>query len=284
MCFRGEWQKGHDCSFGNNCGSCPDWNIIDAVLILSTAMLTLCVSEYKDTYISKTGENSDCATRRIPIKMSTVDSIAFTGESHRFSGFWYTFRSPGDAAALWRFITNLLLCAAPPTHEQPDFAESKSKILRPGGTQNPPVLLPPETVCSARKHPLSSVSGRRRYNTLDFPTENRVATGRFHPYWKPQNQRNLQSLWNPSRFEICIYKPWKRCLHLHIPKRKNPRSIPSDEERKDCGDIDAHSQRKVKIHASHITAIISIRTFHFTRSSQVPFSESYQTEQRTLSQ
>ena len=35
---------------------------------------------------------------------------------------------------------------------------------------------------------LSSVSGRRRYNTLDFPTENRVPTGRFRPYWKPRSQ------------------------------------------------------------------------------------------------
>ena len=34
--------------------------------------------------------------------------------------------------------------------------------------QNSPVLLPLERLCSARKHPLSSVSGRQRYNTLDF--------------------------------------------------------------------------------------------------------------------
>lgn len=37
----------------------------------------------------------------------------------------------------------------------------------PGGTQNPPVLLTLEKVCSVRP-PLSSVSGRQRYNTLDF--------------------------------------------------------------------------------------------------------------------
>ena len=67
--------------------SCPDWNNMGAVLILSTAMLILCVSEYKDTYISKTGENSDCATRRIPVKMSTVDSVDFTGETYRFGGY-----------------------------------------------------------------------------------------------------------------------------------------------------------------------------------------------------
>ena len=29
----------------------------------------------------------------------------------------------------------------------------------------------------------------------------------------------------------------KRCLHLHIPKRKNPHNRSSDKERKDCGDF-----------------------------------------------
>ena len=46
--------------------------------------------------------------------------------------------------------------------------------------QNPPVLLPPKRVClCSRSHrqPLSDVSGQKRYNTLDFPAENRVPTG-----------------------------------------------------------------------------------------------------------
>ena len=47
----------------------------------------------------------------------------------------------------------------------------------------------------------------------------------------------MQSLYNPSCFEICIYKPGKRCLHLHISKRKNPHSRSDRKERKDCGDF-----------------------------------------------
>ena len=43
--------------------------------------------------------------------------------------------------------------------------------------QNPPDLLPLETACPIWRQPLSSVSGRKRYNTLDFPKENRVPTG-----------------------------------------------------------------------------------------------------------
>ena len=51
-------------------------------------------------------------------------------------------------------------------------------------SQNPPVLLPRKSVCrhtlphcGVRRHPLSRVSRKQRYNTLDFPTENRVPTG-----------------------------------------------------------------------------------------------------------
>ena len=38
-----------------------------------------------------------------------------------FGVLQYTFRSPGDAAALRRFFQNPLRFAAPPTPEQPDF-------------------------------------------------------------------------------------------------------------------------------------------------------------------
>ena len=37
--------------------------------------------------------------------------------------------------------------------------------------QNPPVLLPLKTVCLAWDNPLSSISGRKRYNTLYFASK-----------------------------------------------------------------------------------------------------------------
>ena len=51
--------------------------------------------------------------------------------------------------------------------------------------QNPPVLLPPRSVCPlpicpscrCRSQPLPGVSRKQRYNTLDFPRESRVPTG-----------------------------------------------------------------------------------------------------------
>ena len=73
--------------------------------------------------------------------------------------------------------------------------------------QNPPVLPPLEMLCSARKHPLSSGSGRKRYNTLDFARQNRVPTGRFRPYWKPRIKGICHPFAIPARFRICVHKP-----------------------------------------------------------------------------
>ena len=133
------------------------------------------------------------------------------------------------------FRRNSLRSAAPPTPEQADFAEIKSWTPRPGGTQNPPVLLPPETVCSARKHPLSNVSGRGRYNTLDFPTENRVPTGRFHPYWKPRINGICHPFEIPARLRICTHKQKKRVCDYRSINAKNPTAIPPKRRGKTVG-------------------------------------------------
>ena len=100
--------------------------------------------------------------------------------------------------------------------------------------QNPPVLLPLERLCSARKHPLSSGSGRQRYNTLDLaskivchetagfigfflprralpsigfqpprvlcPLWIPLPTGRSTPLLDDSEPKELPSLWNPSPF------------------------------------------------------------------------------------
>ena len=122
--------------------------------------------------------------------------------------------------------------------------------------QNPSVLQPLETVCSSRKHPLSSVSGRRRYNTLDFPTKNRVPTGRFRPYWKPRIKGICHPFEISARFEICIYKPEKRCLHLHIPKRKKAPEFSSNKERNSLELFNAAFIVTGEIHASRTAAAV----------------------------
>ena len=90
--------------------------------------------------------------------------------------------------------------------------------------QNPPVLQPLEMACSVRKHPLSSVSGRRRYNTLDFPTENRVPTGRFRPYWKPRSQGTCSPFTIPARLRICTHKQIKRVCDYRSINAKIPQT------------------------------------------------------------
>ena len=87
---------------------------------------------------------------------------------------------------------------------QADFVFQKSCICVTLVSQNPPVLLPRKSVCCHTlphrrvcRQPLSRVSRKQRYNTLDFPTENRVPTGQLAPLLETPRQKEY-SLCNPS--------------------------------------------------------------------------------------
>ena len=139
----------------------------------------------------------------------------------------YHFAPPVMQFRYKNFKRNSLRCAASPTPEQPDFASVNPPISRPVGTRNPPVLLSPEMVCSIRKHPLSGNSGHKRYNTLDFAQQNRVPTGRFHPYWKPRSKGTCSPFTIPARLCICTHK-LNTGLSAQIHKtQKSPQSIRS---------------------------------------------------------
>ena len=58
------------------------------------------------------------------------------------------------------------------------------QFFRVFNTQNLPVLLTLETVCSTPVQPLSSVSGHKRYNTLDFASKIVCQQG-LCPLWIP---------------------------------------------------------------------------------------------------
>ena len=84
--------------------------------------------------------------------------------------------------------------------------------------QNPPVLLMLERLCSARKHPLSSVSGRQRYNTLDLASKIVChETAGFIGFFLPR--RALPSIgFHPPRQPCRLWKPLPRALcPLWIP-------------------------------------------------------------------
>ena len=65
----------------------------------------------------------------------------------------------------------------------------------------------PTTICPHsrwRSQPLSRVSRKQRYNTLDFAKQNRVPTGRLAPLLETQRQRGAGLRWRPQsvkRFE-----------------------------------------------------------------------------------
>ena len=97
-----------------------------------------------------------------------------------------------------------LLYTAASFSGQSDFASQKSCICVTLMSQNPPVLLPRKSVCChtlphrrVRRQPLSRVSRKQRYNTLDFAEQNRVPTRAARaPIGNPAAKRF--SLCNPS--------------------------------------------------------------------------------------
>ena len=85
--------------------------------------------------------------------------------------------------------------------------------------QNPPVLLPRKSVCRhtlphrrVRRQPLSRVSRKQRYNTLDFAKQNRVPTGMLAPLLETQQQRDVPFA-IPHFPRRCIYKLQKAACH-----------------------------------------------------------------------
>ena len=102
---------------------------------------------------------------------------------------------------------------------QADFVSQKFCICVTLVSQNPPVLLPRKSVCCHTlphrrvcRQPLSRVSRKQRYNTLDFPTENRVPTGMLAPLLETPRQRDVPFA-IPHFPRRCIYKLQKAACH-----------------------------------------------------------------------
>ena len=73
------------------------------------------------------------------------------------------------------------------------------------------LLLPLETACPIRRQSLSRVSGRKRYNTLDFAEQNRVPTGCCSPLLETQSQGDIP-LWTPHVFFAGWYPNCKNAV------------------------------------------------------------------------
>ena len=76
-----------------------------------------------------------------------------------------------------------------------------------------------------RSQPLSSVSRKQRYNTLDFPTENRVPTGCCSPLLETQSQGDIP-LWTPHIFFAGWYQNCERQFVTGAKKKQKEASAP----------------------------------------------------------
>ena len=133
--------------------------------------------------------------------------VSLTGETDATAGFIYLLR-PRCHRKPFRFAARFPM---PTTPEQPDFAHAQSFVLCS--------FQPTKSVCSAAAEkclssvgqPLSSVSGRQRYNTLDFASKIVCQQGCFSPLLETQS-RGVASLWTPTYFPRKWYPNCKNAV------------------------------------------------------------------------
>ena len=90
-----------------------------------------------------------------------------------------------------------------------------------------PLLLSPQNLqfCGGpRWQPLSAVSGRKRYNTLDFAEQNRVPSGTLFPSGTPCQQAAARTYWmTRSRKEsAAVFAPLRSAQNEHPPDVLRP--------------------------------------------------------------
>ena len=90
--------------------------------------------------------------------------VSLTGETDAAAGFIYLLR-PRWHRKSFRTASRFPM---PTTHEQPDFTHAKSFVLCSFQPTKSACSAAAEKCLSGVGQPLSSVSGRQRYNTLDF--------------------------------------------------------------------------------------------------------------------
>lgn len=113
----------------------------------------------------------------------------------------------------------------PTTHEQADFAHAKSFVLCSFQPTKSACSASAEKCLSGVGQPLSSVSGRKRYNTLDFAAQNRVPTGCCSPLLETQSQGDAP-LWTPHVFFAGWYPNCKNAVCHRCEEKQKEASAP----------------------------------------------------------
>lgn len=125
--------------------------------------------------------------------------VSLTGETDAAASFIYLLR-PRWHRKSFRTVSRFPM---PTTPEQPDFAHGKFLVFCS--------LQPTKSACSAAAEkclsgvgqPLSSVSDRKRYNTLDFASKIVCQQGCSRPYWKPRAKG-----FHPSGYPVYFPQKW----------------------------------------------------------------------------
>ena len=111
----------------------------------------------------------------------------------------------------------------------PDFVHGCTKSACPAATgKRLSTVICPD--CRCRNQPRPGVSRKQRYNTLDFPTENRVPTGMLlapigNP--EPRGYSPLDTLHFRRQY---IYKSAQPCILHNLRKHKKPANFTQCED------------------------------------------------------
>ena len=133
--------------------------------------------------------------------------VSLTGETDAAAGFIYLLR-PRCHRKPFRFAARFPM---PTTPEQPDFAHCKFLVFCSFQPTKSACSAATEKCLSSVGQPLSSVSGRKRYNTLDFASKIVCQQGCFSPLLETQS-RGVASLWTPTYFPRKWYPNCKNAV------------------------------------------------------------------------
>ena len=144
--------------------------------------------------------------------------VSLTGETDAAAGFYIPLAPPRWHRKSFRTASRFPM---PTTPEQPDFAHAKSFVLCSFQPTKSACSAAAEKCLSGVGQPLSSVSGRKRYNTLDFASKIVCQQGCFSPLLETQSQ-GIASLWTPAYFPRKWYPNCKNAVWHHFSENTKP--------------------------------------------------------------
>lgn len=143
--------------------------------------------------------------------VGTAVVVSLTRGTDAAAGFIYLLR-PRCHRKSFRTASSFPM---PTTHEQADFAHAKSFVLCSFQPTKSACSASAEKCLSGVGQPLSSVSGRQRYNTLDFASKIVCQQGCSRPYWKPCVKGDSPPLNTPyflrCEYPSCKNTVWNTC-------------------------------------------------------------------------